>query len=52
MVIDNKDKPNADDNAQGDQGGLGRLNKMQEAELIHQQKLRQQAEMSAANAGV
>jgi hypothetical protein len=53
VVIDNKDKPNApDSNAQGEQGGIDVMNKMQQSEMMHQQKLRQEAELAASKVSV
>jgi hypothetical protein len=53
VVIDNKDKPNPPDgNAQGDPGAIDAMNKMQQSEMMHQQKLRQEAELMASKVGV
>jgi hypothetical protein len=48
VVIDNKDKPNAPDANANQQDLQSTLSKMQESEMMHQQKLRQQQEMEAA----
>lgn len=52
VVIDNKDKPNAEDAGMPNEQAMTAFNKLQEQEMLHQQKLRQQAEMDAAKVGI
>ena len=52
VVIDNKDKANAPDAGMPNEQAMTAFNKLQEQEMLHQQKLRQQAEMDAAKVGI
>jgi hypothetical protein len=51
VVMDNLDKPNAEGEAQNEQGAQ-LMNKMRESEMLHQQKMRQQAESEVARIGI
>jgi hypothetical protein len=52
VVIDNKDKPNAPGIEGGDAADNANIASMQQAELIHQQKMRHAAEEKAAKVGL
>jgi hypothetical protein len=52
VVIDNKDKPNAPGIEGGDADANANIASMQQAELIHQQKMRHAAEEKAAKVGL
>jgi len=52
VVIDNKDKPNAAGVEGGDAAANANLAKMQQEELLHQQKMRHAAEQKAAKVGL
>ena len=52
VVIDNKDKPNAEDAGMPNEQAMTAFSKLQEQELAHQQKLRHEQEMAAAKVGV
>ena len=49
--MDNLDKPNAEGEAQ-DQQGDQLMSKMQSNEMLHQQKMRQQSEAEAMKIGI